>query len=99
MKMQQFIGPFQNNDLELHAENVTYLQIGIEYPYSIPLLELEEENNNIIWPLIVTINSQDFIITDKNILELKLNHESINIRIHKNLSPYIIINVAYENAN
>lgn len=95
MKMQQFVGPFQESTKVLNAENVTYLQIGVEHPYSIPILELDDNN----WPIIVSINSQDFVITDKDILELKLDHESITITIYENLNPYVIINIAYENAN
>lgn len=44
MKMQQFVGPFQESTKVLNAENVTYLQIGVEYPYSIPILELDDNN-------------------------------------------------------
>lgn len=95
MKMQQFVGPFQESTKVLNAENVTYLQIGVEYPYSIPILELDDNN----WPIVVSINSQDFVITDKDILELELNHESITVTVYENLNPYVIINIAYENAN
>ena len=95
MKMQQFVVPFQESTKVLNAEHVTYLQIGVEYPYSIPILELDDNN----WPIVVSINSQNFVITDKDILELELNHESITVTVYENLNPYVIINIAYENAN
>ena len=106
MKLDQFIGPFKsNNTIIFSRPNVTYLQIGIEHPHSVPISEIEENNNNIQWPLIVGINKgtsqseHDYIITDKNILELELNHETVSVIVYKNLDPYLIINVAYEDAN
>ena len=44
MKIDQYIGPFTSN-LVFNRRNVTYLQIGIEHPHSIPLTEIEEINN------------------------------------------------------
>ena len=105
MKLDQFIGPFTSN-LVLNRSDVTYLQIGVEHPHSTPISEInEDEYGNIEWPIIVSINKgnqqteRDFIITEKDLLEFELNHEPVNIIIHKNLDPYIIINVAYEDAN
>lgn len=104
MRMEQYIGPF-NSNLTLNKQNVTYLQIGIEHPHSIPISELEESNNNIQWPIIIGINKSsnnqsehDYIITENDSLELELNHETINIIIYENKNPYLIINVAYEDA-
>lgn len=107
MKLQQFIGPFTENSVLFNKKNVNYLQLGIENPHSIPISELDDfsENN---WPIIVSINSQspntitdkDFIITTKDILELKPNGlQSITVKIKKGQNnPYLIINAAYEDA-
>lgn len=95
MQMLQFIGPFQQNTQVLNAENVTYIKIGIEHNFSIPISEIDDEN----WPIVININSQDFVITTHDILELNLNYETINITINENLNPYLIINIAYENAD
>ena len=104
MKIDQFIGPFTSN-LVFNRRNVTYLQIGIEHPHSIPLTEIEEDNGNIQWPIIVGINKgqnqsqHDFVITEKDILELELKHELVTVTIYENDNPYLIVNVAYEDAN
>lgn len=108
MKFEQYVGPFTSNTLILNKRNVTYLQIGIEHPHSIPLSEIPENNDNIRWPIIVSINKnlnnvgftqKDYIITENDILEFELNHDTVDIIIHKNENPYLIINVAYEDAN
>lgn len=104
MKIDQYIGPFTSN-LVFNRRNVTYLQIGIEHPHSIPLTEIEEINNVIQWPLIVGINrsqeqtQHDFIITEEDSLELELKHEVVTVTIYENNNPYLIVNVAYEDAN
>lgn len=105
MKLDQFIGPFTSN-LIFNRSNVTYLQIGVEHPHSTPISEIKEDDyGNIEWPIIVSINKgnqqseRDFIITERDLLELELNHESVNVIIHENFNPYIIINIAYEDTN
>lgn len=108
MKFEQYIGPFTSDTIILNKRNVTYLQIGIEHPQSIPISEIPENNDVIDWPIIIGINrssnnsnftEKDYIITDKDILEFELNHETVNITIYENENPYLIINVAYEDAN
>lgn len=108
MKFEQYIGPFTSNTLIFNKRNVTYLQIGIEHPHSIPISEIPENNNNIEWPIIIGINrnsnssnfmEKDYVITDYDALEFELNHETVNVVIYENNNPYLIINVAYEDAN
>lgn len=104
MKIDQFVGPFTSN-LVLNRRNVTYLQIGIEHPHSIPLTEIEEDDGHIQWPLVVGINKgqdqpqHDFVITEEDTLELELKHELVTVTIYENKNPYLIVNVAYEDAN
>ena len=108
MKLEQYIGPFTANQVIFNKSNVNYLQLGIEHPYSIPISELEDIENENDWPIIVAINSstpgiitqKDFIISDKDILELKPNGLSnITVIIKENINnPYLIINAAYEDA-
>lgn len=104
MKLEQYIGPFTTNQVIFNKSNVSYLQLGIEHPHSIPLSELEDN----YWPIAISINSestgennnQDFVITTKDILELKPSGIStITITIKDKINnPYLIINAAYEDA-
>lgn len=105
MKLEQYIGPFITNQVIFNKSNVNYLQLGIEHPHSIPLSELEDN----YWPIIIGIKSsssdeeddeQDFIITTKDILELKPSGvKTITVTIKNNIkNPYLIINAAYEDA-
>lgn len=107
MRLEQYIGPFTSNQVIFNKSNVNYLQLGIENPHSIPISELEDftESN---WPIIITVNSEDpnkitqrdFLITEKDILELKLGIlNTVTIKIKKGQNnPYLIINAAYEDA-
>lgn len=107
MKLEQFIGPFTTNQIVFNKSNVSYLQLGIEHPHSIPISELDDFTEQ-DWPIVIAINSstpnlitqKDFIITTKDILELKPNGLStITVRIKENINnPYLIINAAYEDA-
>lgn len=108
MKIEQHIGPFTSNNLIFNKPNVTYLQIGIEHPHSIPLFEIPEDNGDIQWPIIVTINKnlnnvgatqRDYVITENDILEFELNNDKVEVIIHENKNPYLIINIAYEDTN
>lgn len=45
MKFEQYIGPFTSDTIILNKRNVTYLQIGIEHPQSIPISEISENND------------------------------------------------------
>lgn len=109
MKLQQFIGPFTKNQILFNIKNVSYMQLGIEHPHSIPLSELPSvedseviigiytiEDNNII----PAISQKDFILSEKDILEFKLNgRKNIMVIIRQNINnPYLIINAAYEDA-
>lgn len=106
MRLQQFVGPFTENQILLNKSNITYLQLGIEHPHSIPLSELENvDDSEVIIGVYQTddisnITQQDFIMFDKDILEFKLNGwQKINVIIRKeNNNPYLIINAAYEDA-
>jgi hypothetical protein len=46
MILQQKIGPFTNNEVIFDLENVTYLQLGVERPHSVPLSEIELDEND-----------------------------------------------------
>lgn len=111
MRLEQYIGPFTSNQVIFNKDNVDYLQLGIEHPHSIPISELDDFTEN-EWPIIISINSldsnritsKDFIITEKDILELKIHNEieeNFNIKIiikDKIDNPYLIFNTAYEDA-
>lgn len=63
MKLKQLIGPFTNaDDTKLVLENVTYMQIGIEHPHSVPLFA-PESNNELetvaLPPLVLSIERTD----------------------------------------
>lgn len=91
MKAKQFIGPFSTGQsIDLGLSSVTYLQIGIEHPHSIPISEQEPE-------VILSINNVTYSITDKDILEFEnLNLSNLSIVIEEANNPYFIINIAYE---
>lgn len=91
MKAKQFIGPFSTGQsIDLGLSNVTYLQIGIEHPHSIPISEQEPE-------VILSINNITYSITDKDILEFEyLNLSNLSIVIEEADNPYFIIDIAYE---
>lgn len=107
MKFDQFIGPFTSN-VTFNKNNVTYLQIGVERPHSAPISELLEENNKVQWPIVIGINrnskehdftEKDYVIFNNDILEFELNHETVDVTIYENNNPYLIINVAYQDAD
>ena len=108
MRLEQYVGPFTTNQVVFNKSNVSYLQLGIERPHSIPISELDDINNDSDWPIVVAINSstpeitttKDFVITTKDILELKPNGlTTITVTIKDNIdNPYLIINAAYEDA-
>lgn len=108
MKLEQYIGPFKSGQVTFNKSNISYLQLGIEHPHSIPISELETLETDNDWPIVVTINSatpelitqHDFVISTKDILEFKPNGLStITVLIkEKTDNPYLIINAAYEDA-
>lgn len=103
MKVIQKIGPFLE-PITFNLSNITYLKIGIEHPHSIPITNYNDDYN-FDDHIIVSINKQnnqsshDFIITEKDILELIVHKENLNVQVHESNDPYIIITVAYDNAS
>lgn len=91
MKTRQFIGPFSiGQSLELDLSDVTYVQIGIEHPHSIPISEESPVT-------ILSINNIDYSITEKDILEFEnLNLSQLSIIIEEADNPYFIIDIAYK---
>lgn len=91
MKTKQFIGPFSVGQLiDLGLSNVTYIQIGIEHPHSVPISEQEST-------VILLINNVTYAITEKDILEFEnLNLSNLSIVIEEANNPYFIIDIAYE---
>lgn len=111
MILKQYVGPFAKGDIiatikDDSLKNVTFLQLGVECPHSIPLSEIDLENDA-GWPIRITINEEDtqykntrdYLITDKDILELKIQAPKLTLEILKETSPYFIINAAYEIAS
>lgn len=100
MKLQQFIGPFTEN-INFNLSNVTYLKIGVEYPDSTPIIYLNDLIDN---GLTIGINKEsnqshhDYIITTKDILELKMKKQNINVIFYKKNNPYVIVNALYEDS-
>lgn len=100
MILKQEIGPFKSNEMLFNLEKVTYLQLGIERPHSIPLSEIDLSNNE--WPIKIIINNDDnknFILSEKDVLELHFNAQNIKIYTNEINNPYFIINAAYEIAS
>ena len=107
MRLEQYIGPFTSNQIIFNKKNVHYLQLGIEHPHSIPISELDNFTEN-SWPIILAIDSEnpniithkDYMLTIKDILELRFNQaKNISIIIKDKIdNPYLIINAAYEDA-
>lgn len=101
MKMKQYCGPFEEDAITLNLSNVIYIKIGIEYPHSIPISCIQNDNFDNF--LTVGINKDlnqsehDFIITEKDILELYLEKQNLKIDIYKPNNPYMIITVLYDN--
>lgn len=91
MKSRQFIGPFSNEQLlDLGLSNIKYMQIGAEFPYSVPITE---KNPTVV----LSINDKDYAITEKDILEFEnMNLSQLPIIIKKANDPYIIIDISYE---
>ena len=68
MKAKQFIGPFSaGQSIDLGLSGVTYVQIGIEHPHSIPISEFTPT-------VILSINNTNYCITEKDILEFKMDN-------------------------
>ena len=94
MKSLQWTYPF----FQILLENVTYLQIGIQRPYSIPITEISEEESE---KIPIRVNGQNFTITDMDILEFSdIHFRNLNIQIDRNdrCLKYIIVDLAYETA-
>lgn len=106
----QKYGPFTNPLIFAPTSEIKlkFLQIGIEHPESIPISEFEDNN----YPIIFTIKSVDrsdvngqeveesYLITERDILEfsnLNLDHFSLSFTDPTN--KYLIVNVAYEEAD
>jgi hypothetical protein len=109
MKLDQRYGPFTKNEtIIFNKKNVNYFQLGIEYPHSIPISELDNLSDD-NWQIIIHISQdpndnspeKDYVITTKDILELKPNGvRQMAVKIKKGYNnPYLIINAAYEDAN
>ena len=110
MKFQQIVGPFTSKStskkIVFNKSHVNYLQVGIEYPHSIPLCCYTDE---IEWPLIFNIkdsenasevsnNWHSFVMMEKDIFEQRLNDAAVQIILNDITNPYFIINIAYEDA-
>ena len=91
MKAKQFIGPFSTGQsIDLGLSGVTYVQIGIEHPHSIPISESAPT-------VILSINNTDYCITEKDILEFEqLDLDQLSIIVQEANNPYFIIDIAYE---
>jgi len=92
-------GPF-NGSLTFAPETpiaLNYLQIGIEHPQTIPISEFEEDS----YPFIFSINNGErYLITERDVLEFSdLSLSTFTIVFLKPENPYLIVNVAYEEAN
>lgn len=104
MKFQQVVGPLTSKII-FNKSHVNYLQIGIEYPHSIPLCCYTDDLD---WPLIFSIkddgtnslrdNWHNFVMTEKDIFEAHCNDASLQIIVEDIVNPYFIINIAYEDA-
>lgn len=114
MILQQKIGPFTSNQVIFNLENVTYLQLGVERPHSVPLSEIElNENddgayNSSSWPIKIKIKKSDketityskfFIFSEKDIFEVRMDGAYVEIITEEINNPYFIINAAYEIAS
>lgn len=94
MKSLQLTYPF----FQTLLENVTYLQIGIQRPYNIPVTEILEEES---FQIPIRINGQNFTIVDMDVLEFSdIHFRNLNIQIDRNDKrlKYIIVDLAYETA-
>ena len=91
MKAKQFIGPFSaEQSIDLGLSGVTYVQIGIEHPHSIPISESAPT-------VIISINNTNYCITEKDILEFEqLDLDQLSITVQEANNPYFIIDIAYE---
>lgn len=93
MKAKQFIGPFNNTAINLDLSGVSIIQIGIECPRGLPWAF----DGSIPMPAAtIIINGEEYILTEKEILEwenLSLLNPTIVI---KNTSPYVILDISYE---
>jgi hypothetical protein len=75
---------------------LTYLQIGIESPHSIPISEFEDND----FSFTCSINGKNYLVTERDVLEFSnLSLETISVTFVKPNNPYLIVNVAYEEAN
>lgn len=76
-------------------------EVIIEYPGSIVVTT----ENDTKFPIIFSLNKgtnqnqRDFVVTEKDIFETRFNAESVIITTSDIKDPYLIINIAYEDAN
>lgn len=91
MKSKQFKGPFSvDESIDLGLSGVKYVQIGIEYPHSIPISEATPST-------VLSINNINYYITEKDTLEFEqLNLDELSIIVREANDPYIIIDVVYK---
>ena len=91
MRAKQFIGPFSaRQSIDLGLSGVTYVQIGIEHPHSIPISESAPT-------VILSINNTNYCITEKDILEFEqLDLDQLSITVQEANNTYFIIDIAYE---
>ena len=122
MKLYQLKGPFSqtakqyidtdNGGIILNFTNITYMQIGIECPHSIPVSEVDFDNEEQFITLAInefesnfdnTITADTtqrrFILSDKDILEFRYNKARVHLHIWDNDNPYMIINIAYQDTD
>jgi hypothetical protein len=103
MKMKQIIYPNFNSVITL--TNVTYVQIGIEYPYAFPILENKEEELYKGLDPVLEINDIEYTISENSILEFSdIAFNNLVIKPKFNNIPeeklkYLIIDLAYQFAD
>ena len=98
MRVKQFVGPFikpEERILNLNLGDAHVVQVGVEFPRKQPWAFFEDDY--LYTPTIdLEINGEEYIITEREILEWQdLDFADFSIKINQS-SPYMIITVAYE---
>ena len=97
MKVKQFIGPFTNGsqiDVGSSLSGATFVQIGIEHPRTPPYSEIDK---SVGYPVILNINSVDYVVTERDVLEFSnLSTRNMVITVKDTKDPYLLINIGYE---
>lgn len=98
-------GPFNKvlefKEFSSSGIQLTYLRIGVESPESTPLFEIPyDESNKLNYPIIFSLNNDNFILTERDVLEFSnLSLNSLRFTFTNPKNPYLIVNVAYEEAD